>query len=84
MNVYPEIDLHRLTVDEAMPKLNDFLYRAFTSDITEVSINHGKGSGVLKLAVSRELKRSSMVKSFREGIRGEGGNGVTIVKLAEH
>jgi DNA mismatch repair protein MutS2 len=84
MNEYPEIDLHRLTIDEAMPKLNDFLYQAFTSGLDEVSVNHGKGSGVLKLAVRRELRKSSLVKSFRRGIKGEGGEGVTIVKLAEH
>jgi DNA mismatch repair protein MutS2 len=84
MMEYPEIDLHRLTVDEAMPRLDDFLYRAFTSGIHEVSINHGKGTGVLRMAVRRELGKSSLVKSFRRGATNEGGEGVTIVRLAEH
>lgn len=80
---YPEVDLHRLTIDEAMPVLNDFLYDAFTSGLTTVSINHGKGTGILRQAVQRELRKSSLVKSFRRGIRGEGGEGVTVVELAE-
>jgi DNA mismatch repair protein MutS2 len=84
MMEYPEVDLHRLTVDEAIPKLDDFLYRAFTTGIHEVSINHGKGTGILRMAVRRELRKSSMVKSFRRGDRNEGGEGITIVKLAEH
>jgi DNA mismatch repair protein MutS2 len=83
MPVYPEINLHRLTIDEAIPEMNNFLYQAFTSGITEVSINHGKGTGVLRQAVHRELKKNSMVRSFRRGIRGEGGEGVTIVELAD-
>ena len=84
MPEYPELDLHRLTVDEALPRLNDFLYDAFTSGLYEVSINHGKGSGILRQAVARELRKSSLVKSFRRGVRGEGGAGVTIVNLTEH
>lgn len=83
MPEYLELDLHRLTVDEALPRLNDFLYDAFTSGRDEVSICHGKGTGILRQAVVRELRKSSLVGSFRKGGRGEGGAGVTIVKLAE-
>ena len=79
-----ELDLHRLTIDEALPKLNDYLYHAFTSGMSRVCINHGRGSGALKQAVHRELKHHSLVKSFRAGGYGEGGGGVTIVELADH
>lgn len=79
-----ELDLHGLTVDEALPKLNDYLYQGFMSGMTKVCINHGRGSGALKQAVHRELKHHSLVKSFRSGGYGEGGEGVTIVELAEH
>lgn len=78
-----ELDLHRQTVEEAIPRLNDFIYKAFTSGFMAVSINHGKGSGVLRQAVHRELRKNSLVRSFRKGERGEGGVGVTVVELAE-
>jgi DNA mismatch repair protein MutS2 len=78
-----ELDLHRLTVEEALPKLDDFIYSAFTAGFSEVCINHGRGSGTLRLAVQRELKKNSMVKSFRAGDRWEGGIGVTIVELSD-
>jgi len=79
-----ELDLHRLTVEEALPKLDDFLYNAFTSGFSTVCINHGRGSGTLRQVVQRELKKNTMVKSFRSGGHGEGGIGVTIVELADH
>ena len=84
MNVESEIDLHRHTVDEALPRLNDYLYQSFLSGVRTVCVSHGKGTGVLRQAVQRELKNSTLVKSFRYGKRSEGGNGVTIVELADH
>ena len=79
-----ELDLHRHTIDEALPKLNEYLYQAFLAGVRTVCVTHGKGTGVLRQAVHRELKRNTLVKSFRYGGRGEGGNGVTIVELADH
>jgi DNA mismatch repair protein MutS2 len=78
------LDLHRLTVEEALPRLDDFIYKAFRSNFHTLCINHGRGSGILKTAVHRELKKNSLVKSFRAGEYGEGGIGVTIVELADH
>jgi DNA mismatch repair protein MutS2 len=84
MIIDSELDLHRHTVDEALPRLNDYLYHSFVAGMTAVRINHGKGTGVLRQAVHRELKKHNLVKSFRPGGYGEGGEGVTIVELAEH
>jgi len=78
-----ELDLHQLTVEEALPRLDDFIYKAFSSGFHTVCINHGKGSGTLRQAVQRELKKSTLVSSFRAGSRGEGGIGVTIVELSK-
>jgi len=78
-----ELDLHRLTVDEATEELERYLYKAFKYRLSCVRINHGKGTGTLRQAVHRELKRNSMVKSFRLGEYGEGGVGVTIVEMAD-
>jgi DNA mismatch repair protein MutS2 len=80
----PELDLHRHTIEEALPKLDQYLYDAFMAGMNSVCINHGRGTGILRQAVHRELKKHSLVKSFRKGGYGEGGAGVTIVELSEH
>lgn len=79
----PELDLHGFTVDEALPKLDSYLYNAFVSNEPVVCINHGRGTGALKQLVHRTLKNNSLVKSFRPGQYGEGGTGVTIVELSD-
>jgi DNA mismatch repair protein MutS2 len=84
MIVDSELDLHRHTVDEALSRLNDYLYKSFMGGMSTVCINHGRGTGVLRQEVQRELKKHTLVKSFRPGGYGEGGEGVTIVELAEH
>jgi DNA mismatch repair protein MutS2 len=84
MIVDSELDLHRNTVDEALPKLNSYLYNAFVAGMATVCVNHGRGTGALRQAVHRELKNHTLVKSFRPGGYGEGGDGVTIVELADH
>ncbi len=83
MIVNSVLDLHGNTVDEALPKLNDYIYHSYIEGRTTICINHGYGAGVLRLAVQRELKGNSLVKTFRPGDNREGGYGVTIVELTD-
>ena len=46
-----ELDLHRLTVAEALPKLDQFLNTAFQAGLYRVWVVHGKGTGVLRQEV---------------------------------
>jgi DNA mismatch repair protein MutS2 len=80
---FSELRLRHLTIDEALPKLERYLHDAFVAGLSEVRIIHGKGTGVLRLSVRRELARHSLVKSFRPGDNWEGGEGVTIVEFTE-
>ena len=79
----PELDLHRLTVDEALPKIDQFLYEAYVARIPSVRIVHGKGTGALRNAVRAWLPKHHLVKSFRWAEQEEGGGGVTIVDVVE-
>ena len=76
-----ELDLHAMTVDEAIPLMQEYLDQAFRAGMKEVRIVHGKGTGVLRQAVVRELKKHPLVKSYRSGDRFEGSTGATVVQL---
>lgn len=78
-----ELRLRQLTVDEALPRLTRFLHDTYRDGFFQVKIVHGKGTGMLRDMVMRELKRHPLVKSFRAGGRGEGGAGVTIVEFSD-
>ena len=78
-----EVHLRRLTIDEALMKLDQYLNDAFMAELYQVRVVHGKGTGTLRQAVREQLARHTLVKSHRPGGYGEGGAGVTIVELAE-
>jgi len=78
-----ELDLHRLTVEEAIPKLDDFLYKAFQTGHFRVWVVHGKGSGKLRQEVRRYLSKHSLVRSQRPADPQRGGEGATQVELSD-
>jgi len=77
-----EIHLRRLTVDEALVKLDKYLNDAFMAGLCPVRVVHGKGTGILRQAIREQLAKHPLVKSYRSGEYGEGGSGVTIIELA--
>jgi DNA mismatch repair protein MutS2 len=76
-----ELRLRRLTVDEALWQLDQYLYDAFMAGLSSVRIVHGKGTGKLRRAVHESLAKHPLVKSYRLGDYGEGDYGVTVVEL---
>ena len=83
-NMTPPIDevhLRHLIVDEALLKLDKYLNDAFMAGLYQIRVVHGKGTGTLRQVVWEQLAKHSLVKSYRPGGYGEGGNGVTIVEL---
>jgi len=80
-NVPLELDVRGMAQDEALPEVDRYLDEATLAGLHEVSIIHGKGTGVLRLGIHRHLKGHMDVKSFRLGVYGEGEDGVTVVTL---
>ena len=78
-----ELDLHRLTVDEAIPKLEQFLYASYQAGLRRVWVVHGKGRGVLRGEVRRYLAGHPLVGSFVLADPYHGGVGATQVELSD-
>ena len=79
-----ELRLRRLTIDEALWRLDRYLNDAFMASLSSVRIVHGKGTGKLRRAVHESLAGHPLVKAYRLGDYGEGDYGVTIVELINH
>jgi DNA mismatch repair protein MutS2 len=76
-----ELRLRRLTAEEALYRLDQYLYDAFMAGLPSVRIVHGKGTGKLRRTVHESLAKHPLVKSYRLGDYGEGDYGVTIVDM---
>lgn len=80
-SIESRIDLRGLDSEEACYRVDKYLDEAYMANLGEVSIVHGKGTGVLRKAINDMLRRHPHVKSYRLGEYGEGGDGVTIAIL---
>ena len=76
-----ELDIRGMASDEGLMEVDRFLDRCLMMGIKNVTIIHGKGTGVLRTAVQQHLRRLGYVKSQRPGMYGEGEAGVTVVEL---
>ncbi len=77
-----EIDLRGMDAVEAVSVLERYLDEAMRSNLSQVRIIHGKGTGTLRAAVQQSLKKNKYVKKFRLGQYGEGEDGVTIAEFS--
>ena len=80
-SVESRVDLRGLDAEEACYKADKYLDDAYLANLGEVTVVHGKGTGVLRKAINDMLKRHPHVKAYRLGAYGEGGDGVTMVEL---
>ena len=76
-----ELDLRGLTTDEGVARVRDYLDRASRAGLPFVRLIHGKGTGALRRAIRDAIRNDPAVQSFETGLDGEGGDGVTVVKL---
>ncbi len=80
-SVSSSLDLRGMDSEEAVFKTDKYLDEAYMAGLNEVTIIHGKGTGVLRNSISEMLKRHPHVKKSRLGEYGEGGTGVTVAEL---
>lgn len=80
-SISTSIDLRGSNYEDARHNLDAYLDDVAMSGIDQVTIIHGVGTGVLKSKLKGYFKKHPHIADFREGEYGEGGAGVTIVKV---
>ncbi len=80
-NVRTELDMRGMNLEEALIETDRFLDESFLSNLGQVCLIHGKGTGVLRAGIQDYLRRHKHVKQYRMGNYNEGGAGVTVVEL---
>ena len=73
-----EVDLHGLTVEEALARAELALNDAILADLPELRLIHGRSGGRIKVALHRRLGQISTVRAVRLDPRNAG---VTVVTL---
>jgi DNA mismatch repair protein MutS2 len=80
-SVAATLDLRGARVDEALELLDRYLDQAAVAQAGRVTIVHGHGSGALRDAVRDVLSSHPLVREWRPGERGEGGDGASVVSF---
>jgi DNA mismatch repair protein MutS2 len=78
-----ELNVIGCTVDEALTRLEKFLDDRMVTDVREVRIVHGHGTGQLRRAIAGFLKEHPLVAHFELAPQNQGGGGATVVELKE-
>ncbi len=80
-NISITINVQGKYLDDAIVEVDKYLDDAYVAGLSEVTVIHGRGEGVLQKGLRDMMKRHKHVVSFRKGNYNEGGEGVTIVRL---
>ncbi|WP_369350754.1 endonuclease MutS2 [Streptococcus hillyeri] len=75
------LDLRGKRYEEAMQELDAFIDQALLNNMGQVDIIHGIGTGVIREAVTKYLRRNKHVKYFEYAPQTAGGSGCTIATL---
>ena len=80
-NAKTEVDLRGMNADEAILEVDRFIDASVMANLGQLTIIHGKGTGVLRTEIHKHLRTHPSVAEFRLGLYGEGETGVTVVSL---
>ncbi len=76
-----EVDVRGENALDAVMDVDKAIDSAVMQGLHQITIIHGKGTGILRKEIQAHLKRHPSVRTFRLGAFGEGDSGVTIAEL---
>ncbi|ANK59207.1 endonuclease MutS2 [Loigolactobacillus backii] len=77
--VNPTLDLRGERYENALAKVDRYIDSALLAGYPQVTIVHGKGTGVLRQGITSYLQGNRQVKKFAFAPANAGGNGATVV-----
>ena len=78
-----ELNVIGMTVDQAVDRVSRFLDDTLVTDLQQVRIVHGHGTGQLRKGIAAFLKTHPQVEKHYAAPDNQGGGGATIVELKE-
>lgn len=78
-----EVKVIGMTVEEAIDRVSRFLDDTMVTDISQVRIVHGHGTGALRKGLQAFLKTHPLVEKHYPAPDNQGGGGATIVELKD-
>ena len=75
------LDLHTFAPSELKRLMQDYIDACLESNIYDLRIIHGKGSGVMRTRVRSLLEKDLRVQAFEDASPDAGGWGATLVTL---
>ena len=78
-----EINVIGCTVEEAVDRVSRFLDDTMVTDLREVRIVHGFGTGQLRKGIQAFLKQHPLVLKYAQAPENQGGGGATVVELKD-
>ena len=76
-----KIDLRGMNVDEALRTVEYYIDKAILTNLTNLTIIAGKGTGALKQAIGNYIKNSNYITKYRTGTLEEGGDCVFFIEV---
>lgn len=76
-----QLDLRGKRYEDALAEVDRYLDAAILAGHSQVTIVHGKGTGVLRKAIANYLKNHRNVQSYELAPANQGGSGATIVQF---
>lgn len=78
-----EVNVIGCTVEQAIDRVSKVLDDALVTDVREIRIVHGHGTGALRRGLERFLKDHPLVAKSAPAPPNQGGGGATIVELSD-
>ncbi|MGB3531649.1 MAG: Smr/MutS family protein, partial [Saprospiraceae bacterium] len=79
--VESSLDLRGMSKAQAIELLENYLDRALLSNVHEVKILHGKGTGILRDVVRSQARQYKAIKNILHPPEEAGGDGISILQI---
>ena len=76
-----QLDVRGYRATEALKAVTDFIDDGVLLGMTELKILHGKGDGILRAVIRRQLQGDPSIQSIQDEHIERGGTGITVISL---